>query len=297
MGASIDCSETGCPPVTIRAAGLPGGTVTISGQKSSQFLSALLLAAPFCRESITIQLMDSLISAPYVHMTIGLMRSFGVTVLVHGQQFTVPGGQRYQSPGEVAIEGDASSASYFLAGAAITGGPITVHGCGQQSVQGDTRFAHLLARMGAQIEMRADSITVHRPESVPLRAIEEDCGDIPDAAMTLALVAPFAQGVTRIRNVHTWRLKETERMSALVTELTKLGVRAYEQQDTLCVEGLPPLQRLRDGVCIDTYDDHRMAMCFSLAACGGVSVHLRNPECTSKTFPTFFSTLESVSVR
>jgi 3-phosphoshikimate 1-carboxyvinyltransferase len=297
LGVQIDCRATGCPPVTIHAKGIAGGSADISGQISSQYLSALLMTAPLAKGDISIRIKDELMSAPYVHMTINLMKKFGITVHNDRDQvFTVASGQHYTSPGQIFIEGDASSASYFLAGAAITGGRVTVHGCGADSIQGDARFAKVLEKMGAEVSYGPNSITVSRPVGVRLQGIDEDCGDIPDVAMTLAIVGLFAEGKTAIRNVYSWRVKETERMVALVTELTKLGVMVEEGRDYLIVHGLQPGQQLNSNVEIETYDDHRVAMCFALAACGGVPVRILDPGCTSKTFPDYFDRLHDLSV-
>ena len=296
LGVDVSCSDTGCPPVTINAKGIKGGTAEISGQISSQFLSAMLMTAPLAKGDVTIKIKDELMSAPYVHMTINLMKKFGANVINEADRvFTVTPIKSYISPKSIFIEGDASSASYFLAGAAITGGKVTVYGCGSGSVQGDARFARVLEKMGATVEYTEESITITRDPNKPLVGIDEDCGDIPDVAMTLAIVGIFAQGKTAIRNVYNWRVKETERMVALVTELTKLGVKVEEGRDYLVVHGLEPGQALKSGVEIETYDDHRVAMCFALAACGGVPVTILDPGCTSKTFPDFFEKLAGMT--
>lgn len=283
----------------IEASSLSGGTAEISGKISSQFLSALLMASPLATGPIQIKIKDELLSLPYVLMTIQLMKKFGVDVInVDNRVFTV-NPSKYISPGRYFIEGDASSASYFLAGAAISGGQVTVNGVGSESMQGDKRFAEVLEKMGARVVYRPDSITVTRDPQACSRlvGIDEDCGDIPDVAMTLAIVGIFAKGKTVIRNVYSWRVKETERMAAMVKELTKLGVRVEEGRDFLVVHGLEDGHQLRSNVEIETYDDHRMAMCFSLVACGGVDVTILDPDCTRKTFPTYFEELQRLSVR
>lgn len=295
LGVDVTCSDTGCPPVTINAKGLHGGEAQISGQISSQFLSALLMMAPLAKGDVRITIKDELMSAPYVHMTINLMRKFGVSVTNEADKvFKISPGQ-YKSPGHIFIEGDASSASYFLAAGAITGGPVTVFGCGSDSIQGDARFAQVLEKMGATVEYGETFITVSREQGVRLKGVDEDCGDIPDVAMTLGVVGLFAEGRTAIRNVYNWRVKETERMVAMVNELTKLGATVEEGRDYLIVDGLKEGQTLNSGVEIETYDDHRVAMCFALAACGGVPVTILDPECTSKTFPDFFQQLEKLT--
>ena len=306
LGADyVTCVEaTGCPPVTIRAgkAALLRGnrSASISGKMSSQFLSSLLMAAPLVDGDVTISIKDELISAPYVALTIGLMKKFGVTVKVEGDMdggtpsFFIAATEHYTSPGTILVEGDASSASYFLAGAAITGGTVTVRGCGSESVQGDVAFANVLEQMGATVTWAPESITVSRDPSTRLRGVDVDCGKIPDAAMTLAVVALFADGPTTIRNVYSWRLKETERMKAIVAECTKLGAVVEEFHD-YCIIHPPKDNQIKDNVLIETYDDHRMAMTFSLAACGGVNVIINDPGCTAKTFPTYFEMLESIA--
>lgn len=291
LGVDISCSDTGCPPVVINAKGINGGSASISGQISSQYLSALLMMSPLSKEKITINIKDELMSAPYVHMTMNLMKKFKTTVTSTDDdlQFVAKGNEKYISPSEIFVEGDASSASYFLAGAAITGGTVTVTGCGSESIQGDARFAKVLEKMGAKVTYDKNSITV--TGTGKLKGIDEDCGDIPDVAMTLAVVGLFAEGSTKIRNVYNWRVKETERMVAMVTELTKLGVEVEEGRDYLIVHGLKAGQKLNENVDIETYDDHRVAMCFSLAACAGVPVNILDPGCTSKTFPDYFDVL------
>jgi len=295
LGVDVTCSETGCPPVRINAKGIRGGSASISGKISSQYLSALLMMSPLAEGPVDLLIKDELMSAPYVKMTINLMKKFGVSVVNDGDLSFRIAPSQYISPNEIFIEGDASSASYFLAGAAITGGPVTVYGCGSESVQGDARFAEVLAKMGATVTYTPNSITVSRDLSVPLKGVDEDCGDIPDVAMTLAVVGLFAEGQTRIRNVYNWRVKETERMVAMVTELTKLGAVVEEGRDYLVVNGLEKGSRLRENVEIETYDDHRIAMCFALAACGGVPVTILDPGCTAKTFPDFFDKLSEMS--
>jgi 3-phosphoshikimate 1-carboxyvinyltransferase len=293
LGVNVSCSDTGCPPVHISAGGLKGGRAAVSGKISSQYISALLMMAPLAEGDVILDIKDELVSIPYVQMTIKLMAKFGVKVeaAADNTQFVVKGGQRYVSPGTIPVEGDASSASYFLGGAAITGGPVRVVGCGKTSVQGDVDFARVLEQMGAKLIWEDNAMIVSREPGTKLKGVDVDCGNIPDAAMTLAIVGLFAEGPTAIRNVYNWRVKETERMKAIVTELTKLGATVEEGHDYCIVH---PLESIKPGVAIDTYDDHRMAMCFSLAACGGVPVVINDPECTAKTFPDFFDKLESL---
>lgn len=277
------------PPVEILAQGLPGGTARIKGSVSSQFLSAILMAAPGAEKDVTLEIDDTLVSVPYVEMTLALMERFGVHVENRDfQEFHIPGKQTYHSPGDFFVEGDASSASYFLAGAAITGGTVTVHGCGTESLQGDSKFAEVLEQMGAETQWQPHSVTVR---GNTLKGVDLDMNRMPDAAMTLAVAALFAEGTTKIRNVYNWRLKETERMKAVTTELRKLGAEVEEGDDYLIIDPPDQIQSTE----IETYDDHRMAMAFSLAACGAESVTILDPGCVSKTFPDFFEVLEEVS--
>jgi 3-phosphoshikimate 1-carboxyvinyltransferase len=199
---------------------------------------------------------------------------------------------RYRGPGEIYVEGDASSASYFLAAGAIGGGPVRVEGVGHDSVQGDVRFADALALMGAQIEMGPNWIEARAPESGRLKAIDLDCNAIPDAAMTLAVAALFADGVTTLRNIASWRVKETDRIAAMATELRKVGATVEEGADFIRIT---PAQSLIPNAVIDTYDDHRMAMCLSLASLGGVPVRINDPACVNKTFPTYFESFARIA--
>ncbi|XP_030535398.1 3-phosphoshikimate 1-carboxyvinyltransferase 2 [Rhodamnia argentea] len=302
LGADVDCFlGTNCPPVRINAkGGLPGGKVKLSGSISSQYLTALLMAAPLSLGDVEIEIIDKLISIPYVEMTLKLMERFGVFAEHSGSwdRFLIRGGQKYRTPGKAYVEGDASSASYFLAGAAVTGGTVTVEGCGTSSLQGDVKFAEVLEKMGATVTWTENSVTVTGPPRNSfgrrhLRAIDVNMNKMPDVAMTLAVVALFADGPTAIRDVASWRVKETERMIAICTELRKLGATVEEGPD-YCV--ITPPERL-NVTAIDTYDDHRMAMAFSLAACADVPVTIKDPGCTRKTFPDYFEVLQSVTSR
>lgn len=299
LGADVKCSaNTDCPPVEINAkGGLPGGTVRLSGKVSSQYLSALLMAAPLALGDVEIIMIDKLVSVPYVDMTLKLMERFGVTVDRHDgwERFSIQGGQTYKSPGSAYVEGDASSASYFLAGAAATGGTITVEGCGTTSLQGDVKFAEVLEKMGATVKWTDHTVTVTGAPvdaitGKRLKSIDVDMNAMPDVAMTLAVLGLFADGPVAIRDVENWRVKETERMRAIVDELTKLGADVEEGQD-YCI--VTPPKRITPAK-IETYDDHRMAMAFSLVACGGTSITILDPGCTRKTFPTYFTELEKL---
>lgn len=291
LGAEVTCSETGCPPVHIKSKGLRGGRARVSGKMSSQFLSSLLMAAPYSKNDVVIEIQDQLISVPYVSMTIELMRRFGVTVENEDFRiFRIAGNQCYSSPGTYFVEGDASSASYFLAGGAITGGPVTVEGCGSDSIQGDIRFVDILEKIGATVSWTPHSVTVSRAKGKVLEGIDEDCVDIPDAAMTLAVVGLFAEGHTTLRNIYSWRVKETDRLAAMSKELMKLGAAVMEGQDYIVIYP-PGSGKIRKDMTISTYNDHRMAMSLSLAACGGYPVTIENPKCTWKTFPNYFEEL------
>ena len=260
----------------------------MSGVTSSQFLTALMMAAPLAADTVRIRIADRLVSRPYVDMTIALMARFGVTVeQPEATRFEIPAGQRYRSPGRLLVEGDASSASYFLAGAAITGGTVRVTGCGSDSLQGDARFADILGRMGAEVRWEAEAIEV---TGRSLHGLDVLLEDMPDAAMTLAVAALFADGPTTLRGIGNWRVKETDRIAAVAAELTKLGARVEAGSDFLTVH--PPL-RVR-GATIATYDDHRMAMAFSLAACGPEPVVILDPDCVAKTFPDYFAVLSGL---
>lgn len=291
-GAQIDyLQDPNYPPLHIRADGLRGGRISIRGNISSQFLTAMLMTAPLCRDDLIIEVKGELVSKPYIHITLDVMARFGVQVENQDyQQFLIKSGQKYQSPGEIMVEGDASSASYFLAAAAIAGGPVRVIGSGRNSVQGDARFAEVLEQMGAQVLWGDDWIEVRRGE---LHGVDVDLNHIPDAAMTIATTALFAKGPTVIRNIHNWRVKETDRLSAMATELRKVGAVVEEGDDYIAIQ---PPERIRSAT-IDTYDDHRMAMCFSLAALGASPITINDPGCTAKTFPTYFELFEQIVQR
>jgi 3-phosphoshikimate 1-carboxyvinyltransferase len=291
LGARVGyLGQAGFPPLAIAPASLAAtDTVQVKGDVSSQFVSGLLMAAPLValQDGLKIEVPGPLISQPYVAMTVKLMARFGVQVSRQGQRFTVPRAQ-YVSPGRLLVEGDASGASYFLALGAITGGPVRVTGVGRDSVQGDVAFADLLAAMDARISWGADWIEASA--TGPLRAIDYDCTQIPDAAMTAAILACFANGRTRLTGIGSWRVKETDRIAAMATELRKLGANVEEGPDWIAIDG--PAQ-LREAT-IDTYDDHRMAMCCALAAAGGVPVHINDPKCVAKTYPDYFSQLSAL---
>lgn len=282
-------------PIAARAT----SEVAVRGDVSSQFLSALMMAAPLLGRPITIRVVGELISRPYVNITLNMMKRFGVTLVEQGDAaFSVPAGAKYSSPGEIHVEGDASSASYFLAAGAISGltggGPVRVEGAGRSSIQGDVALTRVLEAMGAQVQLGDTWISATAGAEVvrtgKLRAIDVDVNHIPDAAMVLAVAALFAEGPSTLRNIGSWRVKETDRIAAMATELRKLGAVATEGPDWLRIE--PPAQ-LRDAT-IDTYEDHRIAMSFSLAALGDITVRINDPGCVAKTFPEYFRVLESL---
>jgi len=307
LGAKIEyLGAPGYPPLRLSHSVLRADPVRIRGDTSSQFLTGLLQAAPLVlgsgpgatSQSLVIEIEGDLISQPYVGITLALMARFGVQVERAGwARFEVRGGQSYRSPGPITVEGDASSASYFLAAGAIGGGPVRVCGVGRASVQGDVAFAHALEKMGAQIAWGPDWIEAQAPANGRhLHGIELDCVEIPDAAMTLAACALHAEGTTLLRGIGSWRVKETDRIAAMATELRKLGARVDEGPDWLRID--PPTALAAASVA--TYDDHRMAMCLSLASISsrlraGVAVTVMEPACVAKTFPDFFDRLAAIT--
>ncbi|WP_318458754.1 3-phosphoshikimate 1-carboxyvinyltransferase [Photobacterium leiognathi] len=289
-GADIEYLENeNYPPLKIKGTGLKGGEVEIDGSISSQFLTAFLMAAPLAKADTVIRIKGDLVSKPYIDITLHIMAQFGVEVENRDyQEFVVKGNQSYVSPGDFLVEGDASSASYFLAAAAIKGGEVKVTGIGKKSIQGDVQFADALVAMGAEIEWGDDYVISRCGE---LTAVDMDFNHIPDAAMTIATTALFAKGTTSIRNVYNWRVKETDRLSAMATELRKVGAEVEEGEDYITIVPPSNLQH----AAIDTYDDHRMAMCFSLVALSDTPVTINDPKCTSKTFPDYFDKLSALS--
>jgi len=295
LGAQIEyLAHDGFPPLKMAPAQLRDkAEVSVKGSVSSQYLTGILLAAPLLRREVTVRVEGELISKPYVEITLNLMKRFGVEVRrEEWHTFTVPAAT-YQSPGEIEVEGDASSASYFLAAGAIGHGPVRVDGVGRNSIQGDVRFAEALARMGAELSFGPNSIECRRGCADRLEGITLDCNHIPDAAMTLCVVALFANGPTRLNNIASWRVKETDRIAAMATELRKLGATVEEGADYILVT---PPKKLTPNAAIDTYDDHRIAMCFSLVAVGGTPVRINDPKCTAKTFPTYFDAFARIRV-
>ncbi|MFC4444353.1 3-phosphoshikimate 1-carboxyvinyltransferase [Castellaniella denitrificans] len=288
--------QDGYPPLRIGQGRLDARQpVRVRGSVSSQFLTALLMAAPIAARragrDVVIELDGPLISKPYILITLNLMERFGVRVRREGwERFTIAADARYRSPGRYRIEGDASSASYFLGLGAIAGGPVRIEGVGGDSIQGDVAFAEVIEAMGARVEREADALTVRGlavAEGERLKAFDRDFNLIPDAAMTAAVLALYADGPCRLRNIASWRVKETDRIAAMHAELARLGARVESDADSLTVH--PPRAADWRAAEIRTYDDHRMAMCFSLAAFGPVPVTILDPGCVSKTYPDYFT--------
>lgn len=277
---------TGCPPVVVNARGLTGGRVRIKADVSSQFLSGLLLVCPFARGDTTIEIAGTLVSEPYVEMTLAMLKSIDLKVQRESPVlYRVPGNQRYCG-GSIGVEPDASSASYFWAAAAITGGRVMVAGLTRKSLQGDVRFVEVLEQMGCRVEATGAGIGV---TGGSLRGVDVDMNDISDTVMTLGAVACFADGPTTIRNVGHIRHKETDRIAALATELRKLGAAVEERDDGLSITPGP----LR-GAAVDTYNDHRMAMSLALVGLKVPGVVVRNPGCVAKTYPGFWADLDAL---
>jgi len=304
LGCGIDyLGNDGFPPLRLSPGALKlDAPIRVRGDVSSQFLTALLLALPLVAErDIHIDVVGELISRPYIEITLNLLQRFGIEIQRDGwQRFTIPAGSRYQSPGEIHVEGDASSASYFIALGAIAPASagcdtLEIKGVGADSIQGDIRFVEAVRLMGAQIDSTPNSLRISRG-AWPLKAINLDCNHIPDAAMTLAVMALYADGTTTLRNIASWRVKETDRLAAMACELQKLGATVEEGLDYLKIT--PPAQASDwKTAAIHTYDDHRIAMCFSLAAFNPAQLPIRilDPKCVAKTFPDYFEALFSVT--
>jgi 3-phosphoshikimate 1-carboxyvinyltransferase len=291
IGARIDyAGKEGYPPLAIHPGSISvDKLVQVRGEVSSQFVTALLMALPLLQKKSTVEIQGELISKPYVEITLNVMRRFGIEVSREDwRAFHIPAG-KYSSPGKIFVEGDASSASYFLAAGALGGGPVRVEGVGRGSIQGDVRFIEVLERMGAKISMGEGWIEC--ASGGRLKALDMDLNHIPDAAMTAAVLALFADGPSKLRNIGSWRVKETDRIAAMATELRKLGATVEEGRDFLTITPAP----LKPNVAIDTYDDHRMAMSFSLVSLGSVPVRINDPSCVAKTFPDYFAALASIT--
>ena len=292
IGATINyLGASGFPPIKI----LPGNIsykspIKINGTVSSQFLTALLMACPLANQDLTIEVDGDLISKPYIDITLKLLERFGIHYKnSNWQSFELNNNSNYKSSGEISVEGDASSASYFFAAAAILGN-IEVSGINATSIQGDLNFLKVINKMGANIEYLENSVKVTRKDK--LKGLDIDCKEIPDAAMTLAVMAIFAKGKTELRNIGSWRVKETDRIHAMESELKKLGAHVTSTINSISIS---PPSVISDNVVIDTYDDHRMAMCFALVTLANKTVTINNPECVNKTYPDFFQDFKAVT--
>ena len=290
LGAQVSYREkAGCPPILLKGGLVNGGNVSIRGDISSQYLTALLMALPLAANDSNITIQGEQVSKPYLDITLGMLKKFGVTASHENYQtFNIPGNQAYRSPGSFLIEGDASSASYFFGAAAIGQGPVRVHGLGKHSVQGDYQFLDIIELMGAKVDRADDWTDVTGGE---LHGVDVDLNHIPDAAMTIAAMALFAKGQTVIRNIYNWRVKETDRMHAMAEGLTRLGAIVQTTEDSIAIDPPSEIQ----AATIDTYGDHRVAMSFSLAALGNAPVTINDPDCTRKTFPDYFDVFQSLS--
>lgn len=290
LGAEVEyLGKPGCPPLKLFGGSVTGGDISIRGDISSQYLTALLMALPLAPNDSRISVIGEQVSKPYLDITLGMLDIFGVKATHESYQtFTIGGGQHYTSPGSYMIEGDASSASYFFGAAAIAGGPVRVHGLGKNSVQGDYQFLDTIEQMGASVNRQDNWTDVSAGK---LQGIDVDLNHIPDAAMTIAAMALFAEGKTTIRNIYNWRVKETDRMHAMSEGLRRLGAEVQTTDDSITID---PPANIRSAE-IDTYADHRVAMSFSLAALGNAAVTINDPDCTRKTFPDYFDVFQSIS--
>jgi len=291
LGARVE-SATGCPPVRVLASGLPGGPARVAGDVSSQYLSGLLLVAPYAQAPVELRVERGLNSQPYVDLTLAVMADFGVTVEREGYERFCVSPPHYQALASYAVEGDASAASYFLAAPAILGGTVRVENIGRDSRQGDVAFVDVLAQMGCTLSDGAEGLAVTGPARGALRGVDVDMRHIPDTAQTLAAIAPFANSPTTIRGIASARLKETDRVAAVCAELRRLGVTVEEYPDGLKIY---PAERLRPAR-IETYDDHRMAMAFALVGLRSPGVEIESPGCVAKTFPDYFQVLDQLRV-
>ena len=291
LGVRVEClGKPGCIPIRVHGGSLTGGQVRVPGNISSQYISGLMMAAPVMRDGLVIDIDGHLVSRPYLEMTAQAVRDFGGSLERDGERrFSIAGGQHYEGR-EYRVEPDASAASYFFAAAAITGGRVRVNGLGSRSLQGDRGFVHILGQMGCRVTEGGEFTEVHGPPPGTLTGVEVDMADLSDVAQTLAVVAPFASGPTRVTGIGFIRGKETDRVGAVVRELTRLGVAATEEADGFVIQpGLP-----QPGV-VETYDDHRMAMSFALLGLLRPGIVISDPGCVSKTFPEYFDVLAGLS--
>ncbi|WP_239323712.1 3-phosphoshikimate 1-carboxyvinyltransferase [Snodgrassella gandavensis] len=293
-GATIEYKEQiGFPPLQIhRARQNTNYHISVKGNVSSQFLTALLMALPLTGKAYTIDVCGELISKPYIAITLKLLEQFGIQISHQDfQTFQLAAGQHYHAPAQIYVEGDASSASYFLAAGLISGKPVRINGIDANSIQGDIAFAHELEKIGAQIFWGEQFIEISRSSNQNILPFDIDANHIPDAAMTLAIVALASKGTCHIRNIASWRVKETDRISAMTAELRKLGAHVIATEDSISIT---PPAKLQTDVHISTYDDHRMAMCFSLVSLLGTSIYIDDPQCVNKTFPEYFKVFASM---
>ena len=291
MGSYIQYEKNhGYPPISIKNSKIKlSGPIQIRGDISSQFLTALLIAGPILNNEFTIEVIGDLISKPYIDITLKLLTKFNVFYSNDSwRSFTLKKNSLYKNPNEIFVEGDASSASYFFAAAALAGS-IEIKGINQDSIQGDLKFLDIISKMGAKIEFKSNSIQVSK--AINLKGLDIDCIEIPDAALTLAIMAVFADKPTTLKNIGSWRVKETDRILAMDNELTKMGVEVKTTQDSMTIF---PQKKLNDNISIETYNDHRIAMCFSLFCLRNLNITIQDPDCVNKTYPNYFKDLESV---
>ncbi|BBA85165.1 3-phosphoshikimate 1-carboxyvinyltransferase [endosymbiont of Sipalinus gigas] len=291
-GANIKFLENkNFPPINING-GYSGGLITINGNISSQFLTSLLIVSPLAYNDSLIKINNNLVSKPYINITLSIMKSFGINIINKDyKEFYIKGKSNYISPKEYYIEGDATSASYFLAAGAIKSGPVKVFGVGSKSIQGDINFTNLISKMGGDIKFGDNFIESYNSSKL-LKNIDADVNDIPDSAMTAVILSLFVNDkkISIFRNIYNWRLKETDRLSAMSNELKKIGAEIIEGKDFISIK---PPNKFRYAN-IDTYDDHRIAMCFSLIPLSGIKIDIMNPDCVNKTFPNYFECLKSI---
>ena len=291
MGSSIQYEKNhGYPPITINNSSIEiSEPIQIKGDISSQYLTALLIAGPISNNEFNIEVIGDLISKPYIDITLKLLTKFNIFYNNDNWRlFSLKKDSVYRNPTKIFVEGDASSASYFFAAASLAGS-IEIKGINKDSIQGDLKFLDIISKMGAKIEYKSDSIQVSRASS--LKGLEIDCIEIPDAAMTLAIMAVFADKPTKLKNIGSWRVKETDRILAMNNELTKMGVEVSTTHDSMTVF---PQKQLNDNISIETYNDHRIAMCFSLFCLKNLNITIQDPNCVNKTYPDYFKDLKSV---
>ncbi len=291
MGSSIQYEKNhGYPPITINNSSIEiSEPIQIKGDISSQYLTALLIAGPISNNEFNIEVIGDLISKPYIDITLKLLTKFNIFYNNDNWRlFSLKKDSIYRNPTKIFVEGDASSASYFFAAASLAGS-IEIKGINKDSIQGDLKFLDIISKMGAKIEYKSDSIQVSKASN--LKGLEIDCIEIPDAAMTLAIMAVFADKPTKLKNIGSWRVKETDRILAMDNELTKMGVEVSTTHDSMTIF---PQKQLNDNISIETYNDHRIAMCFSLFCLKNLNITIQDPNCVNKTYPDYFKDLKSV---